>query len=367
MYLLKSLTGFFQSMLLFLMVPLISEAAPKADGGNLFAEINSPPGPVFSLNPENYQDKALVKTALNRLSSPTKKEYILQSLKRAVPFREYIQRQLQEKGLPAELFYLPVIESAFKVNAVSHAGAVGLWQFIPNSSKNMKIGPWIDQRRDFRISTREAAKKLAFNYQYTQDWLLALAAYNCGLGRIIRLLKQHKQADFWQLAERKLLPKETIAYVPAFLAVTLLCRKWDIPALGNNNESILWTNISGCPGLKIDEMARELKIDPLLLSRANAALLYGTVPSASVSFQINIPQQKAGAALSYLEKLRKSGKSYLIHTIRSGDTLWSISRKYKIKLEHIYSLNRGLNPKALPIGKVIIIPCYIQKGEKTNG
>ena len=128
--------------------------------------------------------------------------------------------ELLKEGMPTELQYLPVIESAINPNAVSRAGACGLWQFMPATAKGlgMEVNSLVDERRDARVSSRNAAKYLHQLYDIYEDWSLAIAAYNCGPGNVNKALRRAGggKKDFWQIYSY--LPAETRGYVPAFIA-----------------------------------------------------------------------------------------------------------------------------------------------------
>lgn len=129
--------------------------------------------------------------------------------------------ELLKEGMPTELQYLPMIESAINPNAVSRAGAAGLWQFMPATAKGlgMEVNSLIDERRDARLSSRNAARYLKQLHEIYNDWSLAIAAYNCGPGNVNKALRRaggDGKKDFWEIYNY--LPAETRGYVPAFIA-----------------------------------------------------------------------------------------------------------------------------------------------------
>lgn len=138
-------------------------------------------------------------------------------------YGRFFEEELLKEGMPIELEYLPVIESAINPNAVSRAGAVGLWQFMPATAKGlgMEINSLVDERRDPRISSRNAARYLKQLHDIYNDWSLAIAAYNCGPGNVNKALRRAGaegdiKKDFWDIYNY--LPSETRGYVPAFIA-----------------------------------------------------------------------------------------------------------------------------------------------------
>lgn len=141
---------------------------------------------------------------------------------RAVLYFPIIEPLLAKHGLPEQLKYLPVVESALKPHAVSPVGASGLWQFMPGTAADygLKINDYIDERRDPHKSTEAAIHYLKRAYEKYGDWALALAAYNGGSGRVSRAIKRGRSKNFWKI--RRYMPRETRNYVPAYIAATYL-------------------------------------------------------------------------------------------------------------------------------------------------
>jgi membrane-bound lytic murein transglycosylase D len=150
-------------------------------------------------------------------------DYLKRAQRRAEPFLYTIVRQLEKHKMPGELALLPIVESAFQPHAVSPARAAGIWQFIPETGRRygLKRSRSYDGRRDVYASTRAAIKYLKkLNNDFNGDWLLAVAAYNCGEGAVAKAIQRNEArnlpTDFWSLD----LPEETKAYVPRLLAVS---------------------------------------------------------------------------------------------------------------------------------------------------
>ncbi|EAY25833.1 lytic transglycosylase domain-containing protein [Microscilla marina] len=159
-----------------------------------------------------------------------KRKYTEEILRRTSFYFPVFEQALKRYGIPEELKYLPIVESALRPNAKSFANAVGLWQFIPStgSSYGLRQDWLIDERMDIYKSTDAACRYLQGMNKYFNDWQLTLAAYNCGPGRVIQAVKKAKKEaalkgkpfkkDFWNIY--KYLPKETRGYVPAFIAAS---------------------------------------------------------------------------------------------------------------------------------------------------
>jgi membrane-bound lytic murein transglycosylase D len=156
-----------------------------------------------------------------KLFQGRERKFFLASYNRSGKYREKIVASLKQAGLPEELSWLPLIESGFKVKALSRARALGLWQFIPSTGYKfgLKRDTWIDERLDPEKSTAAAIDYLEELHNIFGDWTTVLAGYNCGEGRVLRVIRDQKinyLDNFWDLYEK--LPRETARYVPRFLA-----------------------------------------------------------------------------------------------------------------------------------------------------
>jgi len=141
------------------------------------------------------------------------------------------EQSLEAAGLPQELKYVPVIESALDPNAVSSSGAAGLWQFMvtPAKALGLEVNSLVDERRDPYLSTEKAVQLLKDLYDSYGDWYLAIAAYNCGPGTVNKALRRAggdpKKHDFWSIY--KFLPEQTRGYVPKFIAANYVMNYYD--------------------------------------------------------------------------------------------------------------------------------------------
>ncbi|MCR5046883.1 MAG: lytic transglycosylase domain-containing protein [Treponema sp.] len=210
-------------------------------------------------------------------------------LENGYKYRHYVKKRLAQEGLPSCLEYIPVIESSYKPLAKPQSGkSVGLWQFMENSIENyLRKTKWIDERRDPWKSTDAAIKKLKANHKQFGDWLLAIAAYNCGAGAVKRALKKSPQKTFWALAKNKLIPDHAIAYVPNLLAVCDLAQnaeyyKIDLPQAFYDPSTYSplddFDSLEVKQAISLKALANEMRVDEKLLHELNPALLYGVTP-----------------------------------------------------------------------------------------
>jgi membrane-bound lytic murein transglycosylase D len=130
------------------------------------------------------------------------------------------EKAFRDAGIPDEIKYLSIVESALNPNAVSRVGASGLWQFMSETAKvyGLKMNDYVDERRDPIQSSQAAAAYLKDAYQQFGDWLLAIASYNCGKSNVLHAMEKAGANDFWSI--RQYLPAETRGYVPAYIAIS---------------------------------------------------------------------------------------------------------------------------------------------------
>ncbi len=205
--------------------------------------------------------------------SKEKKEVVQKWLKRGARFLPYFKTIYREYGLPEDLVYLALIESGCNPFAVSKAGAVGIWQFIEGTAKlyNLKIDYWIDERKDFIKSTHASAKYLKKLYEIFGDWRIAVASYNAGEGRLSRALKAKNYIDYWKVMTSGILPYETVAYLPQWLAITIIAKnpgKYGFQAFKEVPLDFEEINVPGGIDLKIFALAGEIDYEELLLLNA---------------------------------------------------------------------------------------------------
>ncbi len=292
-------------------------------------------------------------------SSPEYRPWLSGIRERSKEFLPFIKGVVDEFQVPLEIAYLPAVESTFKVHALSSSGASGLWQFMRNSIGpwDMEIDQWRDDRRDFWKATRGAVEKLKYNYSVTGDWYLALAAYNCGLGRVQRTVESSGIHDFWELSSQGLLPRETIQYVPRFLAAAHIMSypgRWGLPM--DWNQPVHWVRIPLDQAVDLKILAERSGIPLEKLTLGNGELRFGITPPESSQYQLKVPEEYSDSIREILEQEENRLMRFYIYRITSGDTFYALAEHYGISVSMLREYNRGVSPTALRIGQQVIIP-----------
>lgn len=303
-------------------------------------------------------DRPLTQRYIAEYSSPEGLEWLKAVIRRGDPYVGFIRKELEKRGLPQELVYLPVLESAFLPTAVSRSGAVGLWQFMKNSIGpfGIRINEWMDERRDFWKTTTAALRKLQDNYEYFGDWDLALAAYNAGIGAVQRAVQKAGIKDYWVLCDKKLLKNETINYVPKFLAIATILSKAGRYGLDIGwPEDIQWKQVPVGKSVDLGLLAKNAGIDEGFLKMANRELYYNVTPPEP-DYHLKVRSEDEQPVLSTLANRDLKLIRYYFYVIKSGDTLSTLARYYGVSVDQIVSANPGIQVRYLKLGSKIVIP-----------
>lgn len=306
----------------------------------------------------DYPDHPLVLKYHAEYQTNYSREWLKATLERGAPYRPYIRQRLKELGMPLCLEYLPVIESNFKIKAVSKSGATGLWQFMQNSIAGLLAkNSWVDERYDPWLSTEAALKKLKQNYDMFGDWLLALAAYNMGANGLKKIMTQTGLTTFWELADADKLRTETKLYVPKFIAVSDLCTnaeyyEMDLPEFDETlAPQFAMVNVGGQLSLKQLSDASGIPLDTL--TSLNPALLYPVTPY-NTDYLLRVPADSAELAAETIATMDRMEAD--LYIVEKGDSLWGISRRYGITVQDLCDANNIKENGILRIGQKLFVP-----------
>ncbi|MFK7892479.1 MAG: transglycosylase SLT domain-containing protein [Granulosicoccus sp.] len=286
--------------------------------------------------------------------------WISKILRRASPFAGYIVEALDERYLPVELALLPAIESSYRPYVHSNRDAAGLWQFIPSTAKEIGVPftAWFDGRKDIRMATAASIHYLSYlNAKFNGDWLLTLAAYNGGPGRVQRAIAANQRRglplDYWSLR----LPEETRHYVPKFLALLATVRNHqNVPGL---------TVPVVAPGAAFDivdvgrrtslRRVSELTTLPMqTLRHLNAALIQEVTPPNG-PHEVYVPPGFGQLLVDAVKRLPRQSQLAEVykHTVVPGDTIGKLARKYGLTDQRLLEINSLTDDKIL-VGQILL-------------
>ena len=271
----------------------------------------------------------------------------------------YVWSEIKRRGLPAELALLPYVESAYSPWAVSRMGAVGMWQIMPGTARllKLKLGQTCDQRRDIIHSTRAAIDYLEKMYAKFDDWLLAIAAYNAGPGRIEKAIKRNKRAgkatDFWSLK----LPRETRRYVPRLLVTRdlILDAKAQRIELPNIIPKIPFKVLTLEAPMEVS-LVRQLSGLALEDIRKYNPCIRSWITPAQEPYQLILPTESAQEFSTRLVSV--SVRDYVRtrpYKVGRGDTLSEIAARIGATVSELMMLN-GMSNSRIVAGRTIRVP-----------
>lgn len=296
-------------------------------------------------------------------------------LSRSGKYLPMMKEILHSKGMPEDLVYIALIESGFSATAHSSASAVGYWQFIRGTGRryNLRVDSYVDERRDFVKATHAAAEYFKTLYGMFGSWYLAIASYNVGENRIKNLVNRYRTRDFWDLAEGRKLPAETVNYVPKFLAARMIAK--DPAKYGFSNVEYLqplkWAEVEVTHNVDLRKMAETLAMDADELQALNPAYKRGIAFEKDGKLIVRIPEQHKenamvaatsamvvpGAAMqATLAKLASGEEEFSLYKIRRGDTLASIARRFRTSTRVLRKLNGMRGGARIIAGKRIKVP-----------
>ncbi len=318
----------------------------------------------FDISAEFLGDKGL-RQSIQDYKNTLAHQHFFKAMDEAYMYIPMIKEVLSSSGVPTELLFLAMAESNFSLRAFSDKKASGLWQFIPETAlKNgLRIDNYVDERRDLVKSTQAAVRYLEGLHNKFGKWYLAALAYNCGEGRLQRAIKEAKSDDLAVLidSQRRYLPKETRLYMRKILALAiigsdenyLITHEYDFLLNRASAFSIASVQIAG--GERLSRVARVLKLPAKELEKYNRHLKYDFTPPDLEGYAIYIPYAKlADFKRDYTsEPLRHS---HTLHTVKQGESLSSIGRRYKVDFQKIVDFNHLSNNKTLSLGQRLIIP-----------
>ncbi|PKN11033.1 MAG: lytic transglycosylase [Deltaproteobacteria bacterium HGW-Deltaproteobacteria-5] len=314
------------------------------------------------------------------------REFFIGSYERSAKYKDLIVGELRKAGVPEELFWLPLVESGFKATALSSARALGLWQFIPSTGYKFGLSrdEWVDERMDVLKSTQAAIAYLKELHAMFGDWLTVLAAYNCGEGRVLRVISRQQINffdRFWDLYAQ--LPNETARYVPRFLATLHIVKnpgKYGFDLQTTKDSLLKYETVKVNKIMKLSDIASKMEVSEETITVLNAELRHKLTPDHEYTIRIpkgsldkfnsvynDIPEtekptftyarsQSPRSASIHSNSKSKSSGTYDTHRVRRGETLASIANKYGVSVRALQRANRLSKKNGLKSGHTVRIP-----------
>ncbi len=289
------------------------------------------------------------------------KPYMQTIIDRAQIYLPYIKKVFAEKGVPEDLIYLPIIESSFNPQAVSHAGAAGLWQFMPMTGAiyKLKVNYWADDRFDPERSTKAAAEHLIRLDKNFKSWVVALMAYNAGGGRISRAIKKVKSNNYYDLLRAGELPKETAEYIPKYVAAVIIAKNPEKFGFKINKPKVVFPEgdvvyVDDAADLSI--ISKMINVDASDLKALNPHLSRGVTPPGMVKYPLRIPAGKEQLFYETFGKIPANERvTFRRHEVKMNETLSHLANFYNVPIKAIVEINK-LKSKNLNIGQQVMIP-----------
>jgi membrane-bound lytic murein transglycosylase D len=300
------------------------------------------------------------------------RQHMERYLSRSTRYIPMMKETLRKEGLPDDLVYLALIESGFNSQARSHAGAVGYWQFIRDTGRlyDLEINRMVDQRKDPVLSSQAAARYLKGLYNMFGSWYLAIAAYNVGENKVKRMVMRNQTRDFWELARRKTLPRETIDYVPKFIAAKLIAKdpiKYGFTTV-DYAMPFKYAEITSTQPVDLKKLSELINVSYEDIQLLNPAYRtqYAPMPKSSSALALRVPVDSQAKAKEVLpEAIVNLDESvnghdavrYVRIKVKRGETIEDFARRYETSMGSIRKANRlGRRVTRVRAGTTLRVP-----------
>lgn len=329
----------------------------------------------FDVNPSFLNDAKLNRIKEQKRAR-YKNKYFFNTMKDAYIFIPLVKKIISDSDVPSEILYLAMAESNFSTRAYSKKKASGMWQFMPYTGRiyGLKVDDYVDERRDLVKSTQSAVKFLNHLHKKFGKWYLAAIAYNCGEGRLRKAIRRAGSDDLKVLlnARKKYIPAESRRYIRKILALALIgydesyMIENECDYLLNRGTAYSLSTVNVPAGESLNRIAKIISMPSSELKKLNRHLKYDFVPPYGKSYPVYIPYIKLS---EFKTKYKPADLQtiYLVHTVSSGDNLSSLGKKYGISYKRIHDFNK-LRSTRLSLKQKLIIPVsklYVPKTSRS--
>ena len=283
-------------------------------------------------------------------------------LRRSGRYRESFRKVFRKKGLPEDLTWLAMIESGFEPIARSPVGAMGLWQFMPDTGKiyGLSQDRWVDQRMSSAAATEAAADFLADLHRRFGSWDLAMAGYNMGYGGVLSAVRRYNTNDYWALSKLEgSFPWETTLYVPKILAAAIVAK--NLAAFGYQDVTpeppLEGEDVPVGPGIALSAVAQACGVTTKEVEQLNPELRASrTPPSAQDDWAVKVPVGKASGCTQNLAKVRREQPVMEKYVVRFGETLEQVAQTRRVSVSKLVELNAIAPGEVVRGGTVLLVP-----------
>ena len=285
--------------------------------------------------------------------------------RRSGRYRDLVRKALKRKGIPEDLLWVAMIESGFDPTVRSAAGALGMWQFMPESGKTYGLSQdrWVDQRLSPQAASEAAADFLSDLHRRFTSWDLALGAYNMGYGGMAAVVRRYNTNDFWALARTEgSLPWETTLYVPKFLAIAVVARNLSAFGFGDLqlDAPVEFEEVHVPPGTTLATIAGAAGCTAHDVEVLNPELRARVTPptgeSDAAGYAVKVPSGKAEAVAQSVSRLRHDQPALERYVVRFGESLEQIAQARRVTVAKLVELNAVQPGEVVRGGTVILVP-----------
>ncbi len=292
-------------------------------------------------------------------------------LKRSGRYRDAIKKTLKQRSLPEDLTALAMVESGFDATARSRVGALGLWQFMPETGKiyGLTQDRWADLRMNQASSTEAAADFLADLHRRFGSWDLAMAAYNMGYGGVLAAVRRYNTNDYWALSKLEgSLPWETTLYVPKILAVAIVNK--NLAAFGYQ-DVVVEPPLEGeevlvAPGTALATVAQACGTTTKDVELLNPELRASRTPPGQDDWKVLVPAGKAQGCSQNLSKARRVEPATERYVVKFGESLEQIAQARRVPVAKLIELNAIAPGEVVRGGTVLLVPKDAASADKTS-
>jgi membrane-bound lytic murein transglycosylase D len=276
-------------------------------------------------------------------------------------YRDLILSHLRKAHLPEDLLYVAMIESGYDPNDSSSAGALGVWQFMPEGGRiyGLREDRWVDERRDPLRSTIAQMDYFADLHQRFADWHIALAAFNMGYGAMLRSIARYNTNDYYRLCQyENAIPWETCLYTPKVLATAIVGKNRALYGFDSLRPAAAeaWEEVAIPTSASLAAIARIASVSEADLKRLNPQLRHGRTPPGETGYRVRVPIGAKAETQRRLVELESDWKNYDAYVIAHGERFEDVATTFGISVAQLRKLNDVTHDAEIEGGTLLVVP-----------